>query len=382
MCRKIITSIVILSLVSVGGLFAFSDFQERKLIVAVDHLIQKAELINLDVSYDSLRKNIFSFYPEVKIKKLQIKTKNTEKPSNELNNQISLDFAHKVVIFEELKIKSNLKMKDFTLENIEDIKYSEQENSGIIRDNFRIVFGFSENPIQKKFLSESNLKNLEYISFKDNGYKHFDINKNLLEEFKGNSLVSFKNESNNENYIYNIKINSDQIPVKIREMKDKKEIAIHELSHGKISLDIDVMKTKAFSTNANFHIKNLSFETKESKIEANGKIQPSLVESKIIGDGIVNFKNHTQFLKLLKDINGNNESYLLDFIEKTLPEISEHKAENILSLKYEQNENSILLGSKDFAQLSADYVNYVAGIIKDKAQNFIEGDKDNKKDIE
>ena len=162
------------------------------------------------------------------------------------------------------------------------------------------------------------------------------------------------NISTQENNVYNVKINTNRKPEKIHEMMDEKEIAMNELSHSKITLDLDILKPKTVSQNVNLDIKNLAFETKESIIDAIGEIQFSAIEKNVNGDAIINFENYQKFFKLLKSATGDDENYLLNFIEKTLPEISEQKSENILSLKYEQKGGDIKIGNKDFAQLSKD----------------------------
>ena len=373
MYKKTLLSLAIISIICFGGFFVFIDFQERKLFAAVDHLIKKAEERQISASYELKKKNIFSFSPDVKITKLTIKMQPLEKNGGAFDEvAIQPDTLRNTeIIFEKLEIKSDLTMKNFKVNNIGDIKYSDPKDSGIIKDDFKLVLGFFENPFQKKFASESNIKNLRSVVFKDLGYQHLDMKNNLLDEYEGKSVISLVNQSNAEHYIYNIKIDTDQEASKVHDARDEKEKALNELMHAKTILDVDIKKTKAFSTNVNLDMKNLVFKTKESKINGHGKIQLSLVEQKIVGDGVVDFENYQVFLKLLKDAIGGSENHFLDFIEKTLPEISEYKADNILSLRYEQNERDIKIGNKDFAQLSKEYLNYIANIMKDKAHNFI-----------
>ncbi len=278
------------------------------------------------------------------------------------------------IAFEKILVDSDLWTRNFQMKNIADFHYKAAEDSKIIKNNFKIDLEFFKNPFQKN----SQIGNLKNLSYKDNGYQVFDVNKNLLDEYSGHSSLIVNNISTQENNVYNVKINTNRKPEKIHEIKDEKEIAMNELLHSKITLDLDILKPKTFSQNFNLDIKNLAFETKESIIDAIGKIQFSAIEKNVNGDAIINFENYQKFFKLLKSATGDDENYLLNFIEKTLPEISEQKSENILSLKYEQKGGDIKIGNKDFAQLSKDYMNYIVSSMKDKVQNLIPSDNSSK----
>ena len=374
MCKvKIISSIAIFSILCFGGFFVFINFQEKKLIFAIDHLIHKAQERKVDLSYDSIKKNIFSFKPEIEISQLKIKMRFLDDVQNkELKSETE-------ITFEKILVDSDLWARNFQIKNISDHHYKTQDRSEIIKNNFKIDLKFFENPFQKN----SQISNLKNLSYRDNGYQVFDVNKNLLDEYSGHSSLILNNISTQENNVYNVKINTNRKSEKIHEITDEKEIAMNELSHSKITLDLDILKPKTVSQNVNLDIKNLAFETKESIIDAIGKIQLSAIEKNVNGDAIINFQNYQKFFKLLKSATGDDENYLLNFIEKTLPEISEQKSENILSLKYEQKGGDIKIGNKDFTQLSKDYMSYIVSSMKDKVQNLIPSDNssENKNEI-
>jgi hypothetical protein len=228
--------------------------------------------------------------------------------------------------------------------------------------------------IKSKKDVENLKRTLKYIEFEDEGYKVFDKNKNLLDEYAGEFGVFLKNVSSDKDYIYDIKINSDHKPKKVHELKDSKEIAIHELSHANTILNFSVAKAKTFSTKVDFDVSKMIFKTKESGIDASGKIQLNLVDQKMTGDAIIDFENYKSFLKLLNEATGGEKSNIFTFAEKILPEIAEKKSDNILSLKYEQTSDHIKIGNKDFAELSKDYLNFLANSMTEKAQNFFSGD--------
>ena len=235
MCKiKILSSVAVFSILCFCGFFLFIDFQEKKLMSAAEHLLHQVQERKVDLSYDSIKKNIFSFKPEIEISQLKIKMKSLDEMENkELKSETE-------IIFEKILVETDLWARVFKMINIEDIHYKTSEDSQIIKSDFKIDLEFFENPFQKN----SQISNLRKLSYKDNGYKVFDAKKNLLDEYKGYLLFIVNNLSSQVNNIYNIKIDANRKPEKIHEIMNGKKMAINELSNSKITLDVEILKPK------------------------------------------------------------------------------------------------------------------------------------------
>lgn len=388
MCKKTLLGLTLVAALSIGGYYAFWKTQEEKLIVAFDAVTKSFEQQGIKISYKEIEKKGFPFKLGAEIERLEFYYPekfdlryNSGDTSSTTQSGEKSALKEADLIFDELYLESDIWLKDFKLKNRDEIKYKNSENSGFLKYDFDFDFGFIENPIQEKFLkTHSNLKNLKYIKLTDEGYKLFDMDQKLLEDYKGKSSLFVKNITDGGRAKYSVNIDLNHKNQMEGEIKNNKEKAKNQLMNPILKVDFDAVDESAGY--ASFDVKNILFKVRNSEVRANGKLTMGAFAMIPTGRLDVNFENYKSFFDLLRESSNSQENAeSVDILEKTLLEIGEKKSDNSISVVYENGNGGMKIGNKDIKEIK-ERIKDMKDEIKDKFDRDFEDKLNDRSNIQ